>query len=148
MEASSKEDKSHNESRRDEAAATSNNNNRFSTNFDAFNWMYWSLWWQQYYYWHSYLSHGQPNGAPAINGAAINGAAINVTPNLNIQHNIVQQNRVVDGRGPHIRVELRMFNGFETYIASIWYRVIAEVIDTILVCGLLTWYIPELDFRY
>ena len=113
--------------------------NGFRNNFDAFNWIYWSIWWQQFYYWRSYLSQVNDN----------QGSSPPSVPPHNLQHNgpAGEQPLMEPGRGPQIRVEFRVFNGFETYIASIWCRIIAEVIDTALVCALLKWYIPELDFR-
>ena len=92
-----------------------------------------------FYYWRSYLSQVNDN----------QGSSPPSVPPHNLQHNgpAGEQPLMEPGRGPQIRVEFRVFNGFETYIASIWCRIIAEVIDTALVCALLKWYIPELDFR-
>ena len=119
--------------------------------FDFQNWYYWSIWWQQFFYWQSYLSqqHTQPfqwnNYYTQWN---------NVVPT---QYPVGGQGRI-DDRIRHInginnyndKFNYSYYNcvGFETYISSPWRRLLAELIDILIVTLVMKWFYPQLDFRY
>lgn len=102
--------------------------------FDFQNWYYWSIWWQQFFYWQSYLSqqHTQP---------------FNQWNNYYTQwNNVVPTQSPVGGQG-RIDDRIRHINGFETYISSPWRRLLAELIDILIVTLVMKWFYPQLDFR-
>jgi hypothetical protein len=49
--------------------------------------------------------------------------------------------------GNFLTLQIRIINGFETYVAAPWKRLVAEVIDTLLFVVLLKAYLPEADLR-
>lgn len=135
--------------------------------FDWLNWFYWSVWWQQYSYWAMFQQHSHQYGYPGMGpppttetNSGIN-APQNSVPNQpfpyprNLYGNVGpvhgaggggvhQPMRVNDGS---IFVRLRVITGYEVYIAPLWKRALAEIIDLFLFSFLLKLYLPDVDFR-
>ena len=114
-----------------------------SDQFNFHSWYYWSIWWKQFMYWQYYLSQS------------------NTTPPLVNTHQIPTWYSQFNQQRINIRIQLTTGNhnyyctdllvcgsiGFETYIAPLWRRLIAEVLDTLLICGMLKFFFPMLNYR-
>ena len=140
------------------SSSDTDSNNRF----DFHNWYYWSIWWQQYLFWSFHFTQRSSTDQPQTTLPQPLPTNWQYPPYLTPP---VQQHPPTQpppaGGGGGITLQIRFSNGqyyilltitlyiigYETYIAPVWRRLVAELIDTLIVCVFLKWYLPILDYR-
>jgi uncharacterized RDD family membrane protein YckC len=160
-----------------EQSSPDNGSSSSQYQFDWLNWFYWNMWWQQYSYWAWSQNQSNPLNQPTWDTTHADQRSTQPTTSTNTQWNqqnnqyfpynpFYQFNNPAvaptwagnyPGQ-PHaeggmaqpqnfLTLQIRIINGFETYIAAAWKRFVAEVIDTFLFALLLKAYLPEADLR-
>jgi hypothetical protein len=84
------------------------------------------VWWKQFLYWQSYIA--------------------SVYPSIN-DPRYTWPNQQPPPPQPTLTIQVRLTDGFETYVASLWRRFIAEVIDVLLIGLVVKTFVPMIDYR-